>query len=74
MRYEVHVRPNAKENRIEKQGENKLEIWIKATPIGGKANKMLLKQLQSYFNTKNVEIITGHKSRDKIISVEYSEK
>ena len=51
MRYEVHVRPNAKENRIEKQGENKLEIWIKATPIGGKANKMLLKQLQSYFNT-----------------------
>ena len=38
MRFSVLVKPNAKENKLEKYSELKLQIRIKAQPINDKAN------------------------------------
>lgn len=74
MLYEVHVKPNAKQNQIKRLDDDKLEVWLKAPPVEGKANRMLLKLLRNHFKTNQVEIIKGHKSRDKIINIELNAK
>lgn len=73
MRYEIFVTPNARQDRIVKVTEKKLEAWVKAPPVGGKANTALLKLLRRYFNTSRIEILKGHKSREKIIQVDLEE-
>lgn len=72
MRINVKVCPNAKKDEIILKGKNLDEgliVRVKSQPEDGKANKELIKILKKYFN-KNVTIISGEKSRKKIIEIE----
>jgi len=50
---------------------NQISIGIKAKPIGGAANKEIIKKLAKHFgvSSANVVIKSGHKSKDKIIEI-----
>ena len=64
---EIKVIPNsAVEGIIEAEP---LTIRVKEPPTKDKANKAVIKLLSRYFNT-NVRIISGAKSRRKIIEIE----
>ena len=64
----IKVIPNSK---IEQVIENDLLIVkVRAPPEKGKANKAVVKLLSKHFNAK-VRIISGEKSREKVIGVYY---
>lgn len=59
----VYVKSNAKESRLELD-DDKLVISCRNSPVKGKVNKELLKQLSRLFGRK-VELISGFTSRKK---------
>jgi len=67
----VRVIPGAGRNEIKKT-EHGLKAYLTAPPVGGKANKALLKLLAAYFNLKKsrLSVLKGAKSRNKVIRVE----
>jgi len=70
MRLKIKVIPNAKKNHIiEDRGIFK--VYVKTRPVNGKANQAVVKTLAEFFKVKkgNVKIITGLKSREKIIEI-----
>lgn len=69
MKLKIKLHSNSSQEKIEKINENSLEIWIKEKPIDNKANVALEKFLKKYFK-KDVKIIKGIKSREKIVEVE----
>jgi len=48
-----------------------LKIYVKSPPAGGKANKELIEVLSDFLKVKkkNIRIIKGEKSREKVIEV-----
>lgn len=71
MKISVKVKTKAKNNEVEKIGENNFIVSIKEAPIKGKANKAIIESLAEYFNIKksNIEIVRGHKSKEKTIEI-----
>ncbi|NHI83878.1 MAG: YggU family protein [Candidatus Thorarchaeota archaeon] len=68
----ILVRPRSKERAvISELTDEYLAINIRAPAREGKANIELLKQLAKllHVSTANIEIISGHKSREKTIKV-----
>ena len=66
----VKVKPNAKNCKIEKKGEEFI-IRVNAPASEGKANKRLTEILSDYFNTpkSRINIKKGLKSRNKIVEI-----
>jgi len=58
-----------RKEREENSGLPRFEVWIKEKPIEGKANSYLEKFLKKYFG-KNVKVIKGLKSKNKIVEVD----
>jgi len=67
MRYKIKVIPNAKRDEVIQDGE-KITVRVTAPPEKGKANSSATKILSKYFNSK-VRIISGEKSREKVIEI-----
>ena len=70
VKLRVHVSPGSK-----KSGVQGYDIWkkaliikLKSPPEGGKANGELIEILSEFFSAE-VEIVTGHKSRSKMVVV-----
>lgn len=63
---EVQVKPRSTSFRI--KVNNELVIFCKQPPVEGKVNRELTKELSKIFR-KNVEIISGFRSRNKRILV-----
>ena len=53
-------------------GHEVYKVKTAAKPIDGEANKALIQQLAEYFDVpkRQVEIISGHTSRQKIVDIE----
>jgi len=68
MKLTVKVIPNSKENKIEKENDI-LIVRLKEKAEKGKANIALIKLLTKYFNSQ-VRIVSGHRSRNKVIEIE----
>lgn len=66
----VRVIPNSKEQRLFREG-NAIKAYVKARPENGKANQELITLLSEYFdvNKREIKIIKGEKSRNKIIQI-----
>jgi len=66
----VLVKPGSKEQKIEIK-DDELKIHLKASPRKGKANKELISFLAKMIgiNKSDIELVKGHKSRDKVISL-----
>jgi uncharacterized protein (TIGR00251 family) len=60
---DVHVKPNAKEFRLELD-EGMLVVSCREAPVKGKVNKELLKKLSRLFD-RRVELVSGFTSRQK---------
>lgn len=71
MRIDVHVKASKNENKVIKKGFADYEVWVKAPPIDGRANKMVLAVLADYFNVKryNLRIVKGLTLPYKIIEM-----
>ena len=64
---DVHVKPNSKEFKI-KIEEEELIVFCRETPIKGRVNKELMKELSRLFKRK-VDILSGSASKQKRILI-----
>jgi uncharacterized protein (TIGR00251 family) len=71
MNISVKVKPNSKENKIEKVHDNTFVLWVKQAAKEGRANEAAVKLLSDFFDISKsrIAIISGHKSRNKIVSL-----
>ena len=71
MRIYVSIKPNAKAKRVEKIDESHFKVWVKESPVDGKANTALIKMLAGYFDiaSSRIEIISGHSSKKKVVEI-----
>ena len=65
---EIKVIPNSNEEAVI-EAEQLVVVRVKEPPTRGKANKAVVKVLSRYFNA-NVRIVSGTKSRRKIVAIE----
>ena len=65
---DLYVRPNSKEFKIESQIDE-LVVFCRETPVKGRANRELIKELSKIFN-RRVEIVSGFTSRQKKVFIE----
>jgi len=70
VKIKVRVKTSSKQDKIEER-EGIYFVCLKEKAEKGKANKKLIKILSDYFNVSknNIEIITGERSRNKIIEI-----
>ena len=71
MKIGVKVVPGAKIAQIQPSIGDDLKIWVKGRPKEGEANLCVIELLAKHFNiTKSqVKIVSGYKSRNKIIEI-----
>lgn len=70
MKISVRVITNAKAEKIEENGGD-FKVWLKSKPVENTANKTLIKFIAKHFQVpkRNVKIVSGLKSRNKILEV-----
>lgn len=70
-RVEIKVIPNAPKERIVAV-EGRLRVYVTAPAVDGKANKAVVEVLSKYFGLKkkDVLIVKGEKSREKVVGLE----
>ncbi|MGB9715434.1 MAG: DUF167 domain-containing protein [Thermodesulfovibrionales bacterium] len=70
MKISVRVKPNMKEEKVEKAGDV-FNVYVKEPAKEGKANKAVIELLSEYFNVpkSQIVIISGFKSKQKIIEI-----
>ena len=69
MKINLKVQPKSGRQEIIRVDEDSYKVFLKKSPEDNKANEELTKLLKKYFNEKNVKIIKGLTSRNKIIEV-----
>ncbi len=71
MRCQVKVFPNSKQDQVKIGGTSQLEVRTVAKALSGAANAAIIPLLAQHFSCKKSQIfiISGHKSRQKIIEV-----
>lgn len=71
MKISVKVKPNAKQERVEKIGQNSFLACVKAGPVEGKANAAVVKALAEYFGVPRcaVTLVKGRSSQQKIFDI-----
>ena len=71
MKTFVSIKPNAKVKKVEKIDESHFKVWVKESPVDGKANLALIKALAGYFDIapSRVEIISGHSLKKKVVEI-----
>lgn len=67
----VRIQPRASKNGISRMEDGSLKIRLTAPPVDGAANEALAKFLSDVLgvSTSQVEIVSGHTGRQKIIRV-----
>ncbi|MGB9683002.1 MAG: DUF167 domain-containing protein [bacterium] len=70
MRITVKVKPNSSREGIEIE-DGIYIATLKAPPVEGRANEALIELLSEYFKKarSKIDIVSGHKSRIKIIEL-----
>jgi uncharacterized protein (TIGR00251 family) len=69
--FPVRIVPRAKKNEISGRQGDAVKIRLTAPPVEGAANEALADFLAELFDVRKqqIEILTGHASRDKIVCV-----
>ena len=67
---EIKVIPNARKNSVSEEG-NILKVRVTAPAVDGKANKAIIELLSGFYRVKkrNIRIIRGERSREKLIEI-----
>ncbi len=71
MKIRVKVQPKSSREEILDCSGNELKIYLKASPIDGKANRDLIGILAKHFKVKKsgIRIIAGKQSRNKLVEI-----
>ena len=71
MRIDVNVKTGKNESKVIKKDFAVYEVWVRARPVKGAANKEIIKVLANYFNVKpyNLRIVKGLTSPVKVIEL-----
>ncbi|MFA6216524.1 MAG: DUF167 domain-containing protein [Candidatus Omnitrophota bacterium] len=66
----VRVIPKASRNLVKKENDH-IKVYLTKSAQGGQANRQLIELLAEFLNVKKyqLEIISGHKIKNKIIRV-----
>ena len=65
---DIYVKPNSKQFKIQSE-EDEIRVYCRETPMKGKVNRELIKELSKLFE-RRVQIISGSTSRQKKILIE----
>ena len=76
MRLEVRVQPKSSRNAVEEQADGFLKVYVTAAPEGGRANQAVAALLAKHLGVpkSDIEIVRGHRGRDKVIEVRRERK
>jgi uncharacterized protein len=68
----VRVKPNSKQQKIEEVEDGSLKIYLKSSPVNGKANKELIQMLADKYNVpkSHISIRLGLASRQKVVEID----
>lgn len=71
MKIFVKAKPNAKEEKVEKNNDIHFIVSVKEPPIQGKANAAIVKALAGYFNIapSAINLISGFSSKQKVFEI-----
>ncbi len=71
MYFKIKAHPGSKEEKIIKKAEDSFEIYVRAKPERGLANKAVIKVLSTYLKIPagKIRLIKGVKSKNKILEV-----
>ncbi len=71
MRLKVFVKPGAYEDRVFREPNGSLRVWVRARPQGGKANEAAVKAVAKFLRLpkSSVRIVSGLSSRTKTLEV-----
>lgn len=71
MKIGVRVVPGSKVAQIQPSIGEDLKIWVKGQPKEGEANLCVMELLAKHFKVakSQIKIVSGHKSRNKIIEI-----
>lgn len=70
-KYSVLVKPGSSQEKIVQTNDYELTIYLHARAHDGEANTSLIKLLAKYFDVPktSIQIVSGQKSRTKIIKI-----
>jgi uncharacterized protein (TIGR00251 family) len=68
---EIRVIPRANRNEVGGERNGRLLVRTTATPVDGKANRAVCKQVADYLGVpvSRVEIVSGQNARDKTLRI-----
>ncbi len=71
MKINVKVKLFSNEEKIEKINKNNFIIKVKDSPVGGKANRSVIKILSNYYllPVSNIKLISGNHFKNKIFKI-----
>jgi uncharacterized protein (TIGR00251 family) len=71
VKIQVKVKPNSKSEEVSQEGDNFI-VKVKEPPEKGRANQAVVRLLAKHFGVpqSQIKILSGFKSRSKVISVE----
>ncbi|MBI4836907.1 MAG: DUF167 domain-containing protein [Candidatus Portnoybacteria bacterium] len=71
MKIFIKAKPNFKEERVEKTGDNEFVVAVCEPPLEGRANRAIIAALAEYFKipAARIKIKTGQNSKNKIIEI-----
>ena len=67
----VEIKPNSRQNKVEKITDNVYKVRLTAPPKDGKANKQLIEILADYFKIAKSRVVikAGKTSKTKVIVI-----
>ena len=71
MRIKIKVFPQAGKEEIIKKTDESFEVWVKAKPVQGQANRAVLRALAEYFavSSDTIRQIKGFRERNKVFEI-----
>ncbi len=72
MKIQVKVKPNSKEQKVQKSSDGSLIVRLKSPPVDGKANKELIELLAKKFKVSKskIKIKSGLSAKNKLIEID----
>jgi len=72
MKLFLKVKPGAKQEKLEKTGDNAFTVWVREPAKENKANFAVLEAIAGHFGVgmAHVRLVSGAHSKEKIVEVE----
>lgn len=71
MKLTIHVKPNARHEKVEAQPDGSLKVHVNAPPQEGRANERVIEILAKHFKIpkSHITVVHGEASRTKVVEV-----